>query len=252
MSTAEPYPENPDNEDYQMVEYNQTVEQWLKQYNETEKAMGSVISEKKGGRGFEMAPEGVHIGVCEMIVNLGVQETYYGPKNQHYIRWQLVNEFVEYEKDGETLKAPMVIGKTYTSSLNEKANLRKDLESWRGRPFTDDELQGFDLENVLGKPCQVQIVHVGRDGKSYANVTRVMALPKGAAVPELQGDPVLYDASTNTGSVDQLPEWLQKKVSDQLAAPNEPEDEEPFDDEIPFAWAVVFPIGLIGWVLQYV
>ena len=35
--------------------------------------------------------------------------------------------------------------KDYKNSLHEKAGLRKDLEAWRGRRFTDAELAGFDL-----------------------------------------------------------------------------------------------------------
>ncbi|WP_210238339.1 hypothetical protein, partial [Mesorhizobium sp. M2E.F.Ca.ET.209.01.1.1] len=50
-------------------------------------------------------------------------------------------------------KEPFLVTEIVTLSLNERANLRRLLEGWRGRPFTEDELKGFDIVNLLGKPC---------------------------------------------------------------------------------------------------
>lgn len=90
----------------------------------------------------------------------------------------------------------------YTVSLNEKANLRKDLEKWRGRKFSADELNGFDLESVIGAPAMLNIVHnEGDEGQVYANVNGIFAdrnaqkyRPTGdyvrkAATPSLQDEP---------------------------------------------------------------
>ena len=52
-----------------------------------------------------------------------------------------------------------LIAKEYTVSLNEKANLRKDLESWRGKEIQPTELEGFDMTNLLGVQCTLQIMH---------------------------------------------------------------------------------------------
>lgn len=57
-----------------------------------------------------------------------------------------------FELPGETFKTAegeeknRTISQTYTLSLNQKSALYKDLIAWRGRPFTDDELKGFDLK----------------------------------------------------------------------------------------------------------
>ena len=40
------------------------------------------------------------------------------------------------------------VARVYTLCLHERAALRKDLESWRGRKFTEQELDGFDLEKL--------------------------------------------------------------------------------------------------------
>jgi hypothetical protein len=68
---------------------------------------------------------------------------------------------------------PFSIHKTYTVSLHEKSKLRADLQAWRGKMFTPEELAGFDLGKILGQYCIIQVVH-SEDGK-FANVQTIMA-----------------------------------------------------------------------------
>lgn len=173
-----------------------------------------------GGGDFKLPPEGTHIAVCNMVIDIGQQDTgMYGVKHQVYLRWELPHERTDDDK-------PMTIGKTYTASLSEKANLRKDLENWRGKAFTEDELKEFDLDNVLGKACQVTIQHKSRDTKTFANVTGVTSLTKGMEAPKAENDLVVYDTE-NTGQWDSLPEWLQNKISNQAeVAQGGPEHDE--------------------------
>lgn len=72
-------------------------------------------------------------------------------------------------------------------TLNEKSALRKDLEIWRGKKFTPDELSsGFDVEQMIGRGCQVQITHRPSDGgKIFANVTAIIPLGKGQINPSI-------------------------------------------------------------------
>jgi hypothetical protein len=103
-------------------------------------------------------------------------------------------------------------------SLHEKANLRKFLESWRGRAFTKEELDGFDIFTVLGVVGQVQVIHnVGDDGQTYANVKAVMPLPKGMKVnmaPE--NDIRSFSLEEQQPGNPQIPEgtweWIAKKI----------------------------------------
>ena len=123
---------------------------------------------------FVLAPAGLHQAVCCDYVDLGILEvTWMGQiKKQPKIRvvWQLDEDM----EDGK----PFIVQKRYTAKLFEKATLRKELESWRGRPFTDAELDGFDLDNIIGANCQLNIQHVTKDGKTYANVVSVVPLGK--------------------------------------------------------------------------
>jgi hypothetical protein len=135
------------------------------------------------GGDFKPIPEGAYIATCVRLIDLGTQiTTFQGAdklQRKVLIAWEVPDEMVEY--DGET--RPALIMQRYTASLSDKANLRQHLEAWRGRRFTDDELRGFDLKNVLGKPCQIQVLH-SEDG-AYANIAAIMALPKGLPAPDI-------------------------------------------------------------------
>lgn len=117
---------------------------------------------------FTPAPEGLHQAVCVDVHDIGLQKTPWGEKHKVLIVWQL--DLV----DDETGKR-FDVRKFYTLSLSDKANLRKDLECWRGRKFTGDELQGFDLEKLITANCQLQVVHnLSDEGKTYANVQAIV------------------------------------------------------------------------------
>ena len=122
----------------------------------------ALTAKSSGGGDFDIAPAGNHVAICYGVVDLGEHEQEWQGKVslKHRVRisWELCDELMS---DGR----PFSISKEYTLSLNEKATLRHDLESWRGRPFTDAELAGFDIFVLLGKPCMVNVVHKPkRDG----------------------------------------------------------------------------------------
>lgn len=135
------------------------------------------IIAKAGGDGgnFQPAPVGVHQAVCVDVIDLGVLETTWQgqTKKQHKVNlaWQINED----RDDGK----PFLVFKRYTLSLHEKAGLRKDLESWRGRKFTRDEEMGFDVETIIGANCLLNVTHNNVGDKTYANVVSIMPLAKG-------------------------------------------------------------------------
>jgi hypothetical protein len=119
-----------------------------------------------GGRNYMPPPEGLWAAVCVDVVDLGMVDGQWGEKHKCRIVWELSAKM----DDGR----PFTAQKQYTVSLNEKASLYKDLKSWRGKPFTPEELAGFDVEKVLGAPCQLVITQEEKDGSVYGNITAVM------------------------------------------------------------------------------
>lgn len=210
--------------------------------------MGIYVSDTGGGSDFTPVPEGTHFAVCDMVVDIGRQKTtYMGDttiKPQVYIRWQIPAERTEWtDGDGVKREGPMVIGKTYTASLGEKANLRKDLQAWRGKAFTEEELRKFDISKLLAAPATISVTHKPKEsGGVYANVTSIGGLPKGMDKPQVEGDPIIYGAE-DTGAYDKLPKWLREKIDHQVTETDPgPHDERnppapayaDLDDDVPF------------------
>ena len=183
-----------------------------------------------GGGDFKQVPQGTHLAICNMVVDLGIQDTPFGVKHQLYVRWELPQERLEWEKDGQKHEGPMSIGSFYTASLSEKANLRRDLEGWRGRAFTPEELEGFDVFNVLGKPCQLNVMH---NEKDKARVKGVSSILKGMEVPEPENVLMKYSKEDPQQKGD-LPEWLVEIIDKQLEEKPEAKasDPAPFDDDL--------------------
>lgn len=139
-----------------------------------------MVTATETGSSFTPVPEGGYTATCIRVIDLGTQKTVFNgeTKLQHKVllAWEIPEVEAE-DKDGQVM--PALIFKSYTVSLHEKATLRQHLESWRGKKFTPDELKGFDLANLLGKSCLMQVVHNESNGSIYANIQALMALPKG-------------------------------------------------------------------------
>ncbi len=146
-------------------------------------------SQDTGGGDFQQAPAGTHVARCIKIIDIGTQHGEYQgqptARNQIIVQWELPNETMEIE--GE--QKPLIVSKFYTNSLSEKANLRKDLESWRARPFTVEELMKFDLMKILNAPAMVSVVH---NEKGKAKVVSVSAMPKGMQCPPAYNKPEAF------------------------------------------------------------
>lgn len=150
----------------------------------------SLIAKNSGGGDFELAPEGSFIARCYRIIDLGTQDTEYNGERRRQQKVILTFELLDPNalmKDGR----PFSVSKRYTNSLNEKSQLRKDLQAWRGKRFTDEELEGFDLTKVIGAYCHVQIVHT-EGANPYANIDAIMSTRER---PEPFNDTAVFDLS---------------------------------------------------------
>ena len=199
---------------------------------------------------------GVHQAVCYSVVDCGTQPAFpgskYAPSRKVVLTFELPDETITLEREGKQVVLPRAISATFGLSLGKKANLRRELESWRGRGFTDEELRGFDLKNVLGKNCQVNVVHENKNGETYANIKNIMPLGKGmtaaAAVnPQLYFSLDDFLAATEKVWPSNMPEWLQGKIQqsdeylsvmqreDQPAQPvSEAGEQQKETDDVPF------------------
>ncbi len=171
----------------------------------------SMIAKDSGNVSIEKLENGVYPAISSMIIDLGLQasEKFDKVQRKMMIIWNILGE--EVEINGE--KLPRTMSKEYGFSLGEKSNLRKDLQAWRGKTFTEDELQGFNILNVLNKPCQLQIILEEKNGKKYNNIASIMALPKGTNVEELEVVSHLDIENVETWkNWSKVPVWIQEKI----------------------------------------
>ena len=141
----------------------------------------SFIVEDKGGN-FERCPAGAHLARCYRIADLGTQKSEYMGETKYLHKIMVGWEIHGMNDDGSKIKMndgrPFAIFKNYTHSWSDKANLRIDLQSWRGRPFSEEEMHKFDLANVLGAWCMLNVIErQGQNGNTYSNVAGVTPVP---------------------------------------------------------------------------
>jgi len=181
--------------------------------------MGLVAKEPAGGGDFKPVPTGVHQAVCVAIWDLGTQHNPIYNRSAHkiMIMWEFPEHRIDIEKEGQPVKnMPMVLSKEYTLSLHRKADLRKDLESWRERAFTEKELQGFHLKVLLGVNCMIQVMHntkgEGENKRTYANVNTIMKLPKTSTALDPEHPVILFEIDSGEPIPEATPDWIADKI----------------------------------------
>jgi hypothetical protein len=172
----------------------------------------------KGGADFDPIPSGVHQAVCYGVVDIGTQKSansQFGPKRKLVIIWELPHERADFGEDKKN--QPRAISQTFTQSLGTKANLRGFLESWRGKSFTDLELEGFDPKVLIGVNCQLNIIHVKKGDKTYANIKTIMPLLKGQPSIKNENKGLYFSLDgmdlKNIQYPDNMPNWLKEKIA---------------------------------------
>ena len=201
---------------------------------------------------FEPIPSGTYFGRCVSIIDLGTQTETYQGKTSQKPKMMVVWEIPEHRFSGQDgAEGPRTLSVWYTVSLNEKANLRRDLESWRGKQF--EEGDWFEYKNLLGQACLLGVMqYTNQNGKERNKITSVQKLPQAYPEAPLESTLTYFDLSEfNQSTFDGLSEKLQEKImqssewANKSAAPlasapqqwnKESENPAPddFADEIPF------------------
>lgn len=153
------------------------------------------IVKETGSGNYQSVPAGTYQAVCSGVYDIGKQKNEYKGEikyiHQIIVRFELNKTIANGEYSGKRY----TINKFYTASLHEKAALRKDLESWRGRPFTAEELKGFDVDNVIGANCLLGVVHTEKGKAKIASISPIMD-GMNKINPELD--------------IKEIPEWVKK------------------------------------------
>ena len=202
----------------------------------------ALLAKDEGGKGFDPVEAGVHKAICIAVYDLGTQynEIFNKSARQVLLMWELPDQRIQIEDRD----LPRAISKKYTLSLHEKANLRQDLEGWRGKAFTEKELAGFDVIKLLGVNCQIQVIHKKTERKTYANIKAILPLPKDQW-KEPENPLRSFSFEDDETFPEGMQEWVIKIIEEsdeyqRKGADYEHYDEEDgpppdrFDDDIPF------------------
>ena len=144
---------------------------------------------------FPQLPAGNYQGVCYAIKDIGTHSFEYQGETKRAHKVVLLYEVDELiQIEGTYKDKRYVVSEELTLSLHEKAKLRQRIEGWFGRELSEEELDGFDLESLVGRNGMLNIIS---SKKGYPIIDSVSQLGKkmNQMIPE------------NT----QAPAWIEKK-----------------------------------------
>jgi hypothetical protein len=195
---------------------------------------------------FKIAPAGLHMARLYSIIDLGHQATEWAGESKimHKVvfTWELHGNDDNDQPLQTDDKKPLIVSKRYTVSLGDQARLRQDLEAWSNKKMTAEDRKNFDLKNLLGKFCMVNITH-SEDGK-YANISGISPVPSALrnAQPEGINPPLhFWLAEFDQAKYDALPKYYKEKITEssewrgqKAREADEPKAEDTKLDDIPF------------------
>lgn len=159
------------------------------------------------GSSREPIEAGTYMGRCYQMIHIGhVLETIQGTEkklNKVRLGFELPTEI---QANGK----PATLSQEYTLSMSTKSNLRKMLESWRGKKFTDEEAKRFDITVLLGIPCSITVIV---NDKGYENISAITTMMKGSTPPkQINANQELNYDDFNEELFNDLPDFIKDKI----------------------------------------
>lgn len=142
---------------------------------------------------FEQPQTGMVSAVCINVTDgRYVKTTYMGQDKGYQRKIFILWEIAQRIKEGQFAGQHMVIAKEYTFAVGERANLRIDLESWRGKKFEErknangtitlltEKKQNeqiikipFEVDTLIGANCILYLEDVGKN-RPFVKPTKIM------------------------------------------------------------------------------
>lgn len=148
---------------------------------------------------FNLIPNGIHAARCARIIEIGQQHsprydridedtgaTIPSISDKAVIVFALSNVTFEFEGLGNK---QAFISNRYgvAKSTNDRSTMKQYAKA------LDPKGVATSLKDFLTMPCQVSIVHVNKDGKTYANLDSVAPILPGLQIPELDTDAFMFE-----------------------------------------------------------
>ena len=155
---------------------------------------------------------GVYVAVCVYSIDLGEQLCEYKDKSKSYnnqvqLGFELIGETVEIDGKQE----PRTLSRTLNFARSKNSSLRKFVQSWLGKTFSDEAFDEFDTNDLVGMPAQLSVIL--NESGDYSNIDTIMQLPKGMPAPQATQPLIRFDIEPwDEAAFDQLPDWAKDKV----------------------------------------
>ena len=189
------------------------------------------------GNDFEYPNIGLTPAVCINVINGGYEKVIYmgqdkGYQRKIFILWEIDQRITK----GDFAGQHMVISKEYTFAVSPKSNLRKDLESWRGKVFEEKhnangtitlmgekknketgkiEKVSFSIDMLVGANCILNLQNVSKT-KTFISPTSILPFDKN------------FQKVNREIESNYIPDWIAKKITERPA--NNPDELEPPDN----------------------
>jgi hypothetical protein len=173
------------------------------------------------GTDFPIPAAGAGPMRCVQIIDLGTTLNRYGKDSrQLYMGFELPGRnysMPDKENPGQNITRVHVIGSFFTLALSPKANLRKFLEAWLGRPMSADTAKkGFDMKLLMDKVAYGHIMHETKDdGSVKAQISTVMPMPSEIICPARSTSLIYFSLDPddfNADSFNGLSKYFQERV----------------------------------------
>jgi hypothetical protein len=149
--------------------------------------MSDDITAKGSSKKYLSHPQGQFTALCVDTVALGEKVVTY-PGTPDYLATKCAIVFRTGEKNPDTGDL-IDVAQEFTVSMGDKANLRKFLESWRGKPYTSAQLdEGVPLHKLTSQWALLTVAHkTSAKSRTYAIIQSAVPLPAvmKAAAPTL-------------------------------------------------------------------
>ena len=161
-----------------------------------------VVAKNEGGAAFTPHPAGQFAARCVDVIDLGEKVEQF-KDNPAKLSHKVALVFRTGEKNPENGEV-IDLAKEFTLSMFELANLRKFLEAWRGKTFTDDEVEeGAPLHKLCGITALLTVEQKKSGAnRTYANIISINRLPK------------MMESGAPIGDDYERPEYLVKRKAD--------------------------------------
>lgn len=139
--------------------------------------MADTITAKGNDSKFKPHPDGQFVAQCVDAIDLGEKVDDY-PGKPESLAHKCALVFRTGEQNPETGEL-IDIAQEFTVSMGEKANLRKALESWRGKPYTEQQIEeGVPIHKLAGNWALIAIAHKqSGKGRTYAFIQSIVGVP---------------------------------------------------------------------------